>query len=194
MRSIASWAQAFLNQPMKSACAKNLQSVVSRNLDPTQGAVVSVCRIHGGDATNVIPDCVALAGTIRAFLPEVFDLLMRRIKELAVHTAQGFGCQAETTFTEVHPSVMNDAAATAFALGVADSVAGGGRVLRMDAPVLASEDFSFYGRVVPSCFSFIGMIPPERKDYPGLHSPQFDFTDAALDMGIKLMCNYALAS
>lgn len=184
-----------LTDPVVAAAAlvTALQTVVARNLDPTQGAVVSVCRIHGGDATNVIPDRVTLAGTIRAFVPEVFDLLTRRITELAVHTAAAMGCRAEAAFTAVHPSVMNDPATTQFALGVADSVAGAGRVVRMEAPVLASEDFSFYGRLVPSCFSFIGMIPPDRTDYPGLHSPHFDFADAALETGIKLMCTYALA-
>ena len=107
-----------LTDPVVAAAAlvMALQTVVSRNLDPTQGAVLSVCRIHGGDATNVVPDCVNLSGTIRAFLPEVFDLLTRRITELADHTAQGFGCRAETTFTPAHPSVMNDPDATAFAL------------------------------------------------------------------------------
>jgi amidohydrolase len=177
-----------------AALVSALQTVVSRNLDPMQGAVLSVCSIHGGEATNVVPDRVTLTGTVRAFLPEVFELVTRRITELADHTAKGYGCRADVTFTPAHPSVMNDSAATAFALGVADSVVGDGRVVRMDTPVLASEDFSFYGRVVPSCFSFIGVMPADRTDYPGLHSPQFDFSDAALETGIRLMCGYALAS
>jgi hippurate hydrolase len=184
-----------LTDPIVAAAAivSSLQTIVARNLDPTQGAVVSICRIHGGEATNVIPDRVSLSGTIRAFLPEVFVLLTRRISEIAEFTAKSFGCTSEVTFTPTHPSVINDTNATAFALGIADSVAGAERVLRMDAPVLASEDFSFYGRIVPSCFSLIGVMPLGCDHYPGLHSAQFDFSDAALETGIRLMCGYALA-
>ena len=68
------------------------------------------------------------------------------------------------------------------------------RVIRMDRAFLGSEDFAYYSRVVPSCFAFIGLIPPGLDHYPMLHTPQFDFTDAALDTGIRLMCGYALAA
>jgi len=181
--------------PIVAACAlvSGLQTIVARNLDPTQGAVLSVCRIQGGDAANVIPDHVNLAGTVRMFEPEVFEMLKRRIEELTQNVVAGFGCRAETTFTPAYPSVMNDPAATAFALSVAESIAGPNRVHRMATPVLASEDFAFYGREVPSCFSLIGVIPEGRESHPGLHSPQFDFTDAALETGIKMMCGYVLS-
>jgi amidohydrolase len=176
-----------------AALVTGLQTIVARSVDPTQRAVISVCRIHGGDATNVIPERVNLAGTIRAFEPEVFELLTRRITAVANHTAKGFGCRAETKFSPDYPAVINDPRATAFALNVADTVAGVDRVTRMEVPVLASEDFSFYGRLVPSCFSFIGVVAPGCAIHPGLHSPHFDFTDAALETGIKMMCGYALS-
>jgi hippurate hydrolase len=172
-----------------------LQTVVSRNLNPTeQPAVVSVCKIHGGHATNVIPDEVTLAGTIRTFHDDVFELLKQRITELARQTAQAFGCRAQVEFSPDYPAVQNDAKATAFAVEVAEAAAGKERLHHIEAPVLASEDFAFYGRAVPSCFSFIGVVPHGRADYPSLHTPLYDFTDAALATGIKLMCGYALSA
>jgi hippurate hydrolase len=168
------------------------QTLVSRNCDPTHTGVVSVCSIHGGDATNVIPETVRLIGTIRALEDEVFDLLRRRLTEVLDGVASSFGCRAEVKFMPSYPSVQNDTRATEFALSVADEVCGPERVMRLDRAFLASEDFAYYSRVVPSCFSFIGLIPPGRDTYPMLHTPQFDFTDAALETGIRLMCGYAL--
>jgi len=172
-----------------------LQTLVSRNLNPTeQPAVVSVCRLHGGQATNVIPDQVSLAGTIRAFHDDVFDLLKHRMMEIAEQIASGFGCRAKVEFSQNYPAVQNDPDATAFAVEVAGRSVGKNRLHHVELPVLASEDFAFYGRVVPSCFSFIGVVPPGRDSYPSLHTPQYDFSDGALATGIKLMCSYALAA
>ena len=171
-----------------------LQTLVSRNTDPTEPAVVSVCGIHGGEANNVIPDTVKMFGTIRSHYDAVFEKTQHRMMELVEATARGFGCHGEVAFTPSYPPVHNDPAATAFADTVALKAFGPEALHRLDRAYMASEDFAFYGRVVPSCFSFIGLIPPGRDSYPMLHTPQFDFTDAALATGIRLMCGYALAA
>ncbi len=171
-----------------------LQTLVSRNNDPTEPAVVSVCGIHGGEATNVIPDTVKMFGTIRSHYDSVFEKVQQRMAELADFTARGFGCRAEVTFSPSYPPVHNDPAATAFADSIAERVVGKEQFLRLDRAYMASEDFAFYGRVVPSCFSFLGLIAAGRESHPMLHTPQFDFTDAALEPGIRLMCGYALAA
>jgi len=177
-----------------AALVTAIQTLVSRNNDPMEPAVVSVCGIHGGEAANVIPDTVKLVGTMRTHFDTVSEKLQHRLSELADFTARGFGCRAEVNFTPSYPPVHNDAGATAFADSIAEKVVGAERLYRMDRAYMASEDFAFYGRVVPSCFSFFGLIPPGRDSYPMLHTPQFDFTDAALDTGIRLMCGYALAA
>src|SRR5262249_11811311 len=102
------------------------------------------------------------------------------------------GCRAEVSFVPAYPSVINDPQAADFAIALAQQIVGQERFLRLDTAYMASEDFAFYGKEVPSCFSFIGLRPADRDSYTALHSPQFDFTDAALETGIRLMCGYAL--
>ena len=170
------------------------QTLISRNNDPLQPAVLSICGIHGGDAPNVIPDTVKLVGTMRAHFESSFGLLQRRLTELAEQVARGFGCRAEVSYTTPFPPVTNEANATEFSLSVAEKVCGAAQVHRMDHAWMASEDFAYYGRAVPSCFGFIGLIPPGRDSHPMLHTPQFDFTDAAIETGVRMMCGYALSA
>ncbi|MFL5340923.1 MAG: M20 family metallopeptidase [Gemmataceae bacterium] len=177
-----------------SAMVTALQTVVSRNTDPIEPAVVSVCGIHGGEANNVIPDTVKLFGTIRSHYDSVFEKTQLRMLDLVQATARGYGCRAEVAFTPSYPPVHNDPAATELADLVAVKTVGPEAFMRLDRAYMASEDFAFYGRVVPSCFSFIGLIPTGLDSHPMLHTPQFDFTDAALETGIRLMCGYALAA
>ena len=177
-----------------AALVSALQTVVSRNNDPTDPAVVSVCGIHGGEASNVIPDSVKMFGTIRSHYDSVFEKTQQRLADLADFTARGFGCRAEVAFSPSYPPVHNDPAATAFAAEVAEKTLSKAQVAQLDRAYMASEDFAFYGRVVPSCFSFVGLIATGHDSHPMLHTPQFDFTDAALEPGIRLMCGYALAA
>lgn len=169
-----------------------LQTLISRNTDPLMPAVLSVCGIHGGDAANVIPDSVKLVGTLRAHHEDSFNILQQRLKEMVEFTARGFACRAEIKFTSPFPPVFNEDRATSFALSVADQVCGSSQIYNMDHAWMASEDFAYYGKSVPSCFGFFGVIPPGRDSYPMLHTPQFDFTDAAIETGVRLMCGFAL--
>jgi amidohydrolase len=169
-----------------------IQTIVSRNIDPVVPAVVSVGSIHGGDAANVIPDAVTISGTIRAHDDAVFQQAQQRLSELAENTAKGMGCRAEVRFVPAYPPVINEPKATHFAMEMAQQAVGEQRFLRLETAYMPSEDFAFYGKAVPSCFSLIGVCPPDRETYPPLHSPQFDFTDAAVGVGARLMCEYAL--
>lgn len=169
-----------------------LQTLVTRGTDPTQPALVSVGTFHGGTATNVIPDRVELTGTLRASTPEACDKLRTRLAELAVQVAAGFGCSADIEFSSTYPPVLNDHRATAFAFAIAERLCGDANVHRMESAWLGSEDFAFYSRIVPSTFGFYGLIPSGRDTHPMLHTPQFDFTDAALATGMRFMCEYAL--
>ena len=131
-----------------------IQTLVSRVCDPMQTGVVSICSIHGGEASNVIPDTVKLVGTVRAHDDAVFDLIHTHLKDMADGIARGFGCRGEIEYTPSYPSVQNDAAATDYALGVAEEVCGRERVMRIDKAVMASEDFSFYGIACRFAFAF----------------------------------------
>jgi amidohydrolase len=169
-----------------------IQSIVSRNIDPIIPAVISVGSIHGGDAANVIPDSVTISGTIRAHDDAVFQQVHQRLTDLARHTAEGMNCRSDITFTPAYPAVINHPQTADFAMDAARRSVGEQRFVRLETAFMPSEDFAFYGKAVPSCFSFIGVRPPERESYPPLHSPLYDFTDAALEIGVRLMCEYAL--
>jgi hippurate hydrolase len=152
-----------------------LQSVVSRNVDPREMAVITVGSIHGGQAANVIPDSVELKLTVRAFLPEVRETLRRRIPLLAESVAAGFGASVEIEFPLGFPSVLNHAAETAFARQVALDVFGEAGVVPGLAPRTASEDFAFLLQQRPGSFLFVG-----NGDSASLHSPRYVFDDAVI--------------
>jgi len=167
-----------------------LQSVVSRNVDPVDAAVVSVCSVHAGRTSNVIPASAELVGTIRTYEDATAALVHGRIRAVCEGVAGSLGCEADVRITEVYPVNVNDAAAVERARQAAGFLGDGGVV---ESPrTMGAEDFAFYGRQVPSCFVVLGLRPPGGT-WPNLHSPQFDFNDAALPFGIRLHCELALA-
>jgi amidohydrolase len=158
-----------------------LQTVVSRNVDPLRAAVVSVTKIHGGDAHNVIPETVTLGGGIRCFEPEVRDELKRRLSLVATNTAAALGARAAVEFGEAWPAVVNSVAETALAEQAAASVVGAEGVDAAASPVLGSEDFAYMLERRPGCYVFIG-----NGDAPGscmIHNPAYDFNDEILTVG-----------
>ncbi len=180
--------------PAAAQLATALQTIVSRNVDPIESAVVTLTQLHAGSggAVNVIPPAATLAGTIRTLKDDVAERITRRITELAESTAEAFGCTAEAVLKPGYPVTFNHQEPTETALAIARDVLGEANAITVPVPFMASEDFSFYSQQVPSCFGIIGVRPPGRKDYPGLHHPQYDFTDEALRVGVRLMCEYAL--
>ena len=152
-----------------------LQSVVARNVDPREMAVVTVGSIHGGQAANVIPDSVELKLTARAFLPEVRQALRQRIPALAESVAAGFGARVEVEFPLGFPSVLNHSAQTAFARRIALEQFGQAGVVPVLAPRTASEDFAFLLQQRPGSFLFVG-----NGDSASLHSPRYVFDDTII--------------
>jgi len=158
-----------------------LQSIVSRNVSPLRSAVLSVTRIHGGDAFNVIPERVTLGGTTRWFEPEVGDLLENRMRAVAASVAEGFGCVAALRYQRRYPATRNDAARAAVMREAA--ALAGLEVVDAD-PSMAAEDFAFMLEAKPGAYAWLGA--GREGDNPGLHSPRFDFNDAVLPDGIRL--------
>jgi hippurate hydrolase len=163
-----------------------LQSVVSRNVDPRDTAVVTVGSIHGGNAANVIPDEVELKLTVRAFRPEVRERLRQRIEALAASVAAAFGARAEIQFPRGFPSVINHAAETAFVRQVALDQFGPQQVVEGFQPRTASEDFAFLLQARPGSFVFVG-----NGDGPPLHSPRYVFNDAVIAPAASLWARLA---
>jgi amidohydrolase len=155
-----------------------LQSVVSRNVDPLHAAVISICLFQAGHANNVIPQHAKLRGTARSLSPKVQDLLQKRVREVVEGTARAYGAKAELTYTTGYPVLVNEERKTAFAASVAREVAGKDKVNTECAPLMGAEDFAFMLQERPGAFIYIG-----NGNSAQLHNPAYDFNDEAIPAG-----------
>ncbi len=155
-----------------------LQSIVSRNVDPLESGVVSICMFQAGHTDNVIPQHARLRGTARALTPDVRKILQARICDVIEGTARLYGATAKITYTHGYPVTVNHERQTEFAAGIAREIAGSDRVDPDVAPVMGAEDFSFMLLERPGAFIFIG-----NGDSAGLHHPAYDFNDEIIPAG-----------
>jgi hippurate hydrolase len=155
-----------------------LQSIVSRNVDPLASAVVSICMFQAGHTDNVIPQHAQLRGTARALTPQVRKLLEKRVAEVVEGTARLYGATAKVTYTHGYPVLVNHDRETDFAGAVAREIAGTDNVDTDFAPVMGAEDFSFMLNERPGAFIFVG-----NGDSAGLHHPAYDFNDETIPVG-----------
>ena len=158
-----------------------LQSIVSRNVDPLDSAVVSVCALDAGEAFNVLPQQVTMRGTMRALSKGVRTTMMERIDAIVTHTAAAFGATAGVAYGGGYPVTENHPAETDFIANVAAGIVGEDQVERDVAPMMAAEDFSYMLAHRPGAYIFMG-----NGDSAGLHHPHYDFNDAAAPYGASL--------
>ena len=168
-----------------------LQSIVSRQLDITQApAVITVGAIKGGIRFNIIPDSVEMVGTVRSFDVDMRSEIVRRMETTASHIAEASGAKAQVKFRpEVSiPPVINDAGLTQRAVPIFEQLVGKQNVRPLGLQTVA-EDFSFFGRQVPSLFFWVGATPPDKDPatVPFNHSPLFYLDEAALVTGVRAM-------
>jgi len=169
--------------PVMVAChlATALQSIVSRNISAQDTAVLSVTRIHSGDAYNVIPQHAVLAGTVRTMKSEVMATVEQNMKRLAASIAAGFGAEAVVDFRLLFaPVVNNDQEAVAYA-DAAAAVGGEANVRRDAPPAMASEDFGFMMEQVPGAHVLLG-----NGGSAAVHNHLYDFNDDAIPYGVAL--------
>ncbi len=171
-------------------CITALQTIVSRSVDPTEAAVVSVGSVRGGSAANVIPAEVELNGTLRSFSEEVRETLRRRVGEVLEGGAQVYGCRVELELMPGFPAVVNDVGATERARQIAAEVVGKDRVVE-HPPTAASEDFAYFLRAVPGTFIFVGAGNDARGITAPHHAPEFDIDETALQHGTELLVRLA---
>jgi amidohydrolase len=155
-----------------------LQSIVARNVDPLEAAVVSVCMFQSGFTDNVIPQHATLKGTARAFTKEVGELLRRRINDIVEGTARLYGATAKVTYKNGYPVLVNHERETEFAASVAREIVGNDKVDMNVPPRMAAEDFSFMLNERPGAFIWVG-----NGDSAALHHPAYDFNDDAIPLG-----------
>jgi len=158
-----------------------LQTVVARNVDPSQPAVVTVGSMHAGTVNNVIPASAKLELSVRSFSPEVRALLKRRITELAEGQAASYGGTAKVDYIEGYPVVINSDAQTDFAIEVARELVGDDNVVAHADILMGSEDFSFMLQKRPGTFLRLGNGVGE--DGCMVHNPHYDFNDRNLPIG-----------
>ena len=156
----------------------NIQSIVSRNVDPMKSAVVSICMFEAGNTDNVLPQTVSLRGTARSFAPEVRDVLEARLKQVVEGTAAAYGATAKLVYRRGYPVLRNHAQQTKFAAAVAQDVAGRDRVDTELPPMMGAEDFSFMLNARPGAFIWLG-----NGASAGLHHPKYNFNDEAIPYG-----------
>ncbi|MEF2964567.1 M20 family metallopeptidase [Paenibacillus sp. M1] len=161
-----------------SALVLQLQSVVSRSVDPLNPAVLTIGSIQGGTAQNVIADRCRLAGTVRCFDEETRELIRARIHELAAGTADAYGAQAEIDYTAGYPCLVNDAAEFERFYRTAASEAG--LIRELSAKIMPAEDFAYYLRKVPGCFMLVGAGNPGKGIVHPHHHPKFDIDENAM--------------
>lgn len=178
------------------------QTIVSRNVDAQEGAVLSACSVNAGDSWNVMPDTAVIKGNIRTLSSATRDLIEQRFHQLTTQIAAAFDVEVQIDYRRCYPSCINDETQTAFACDVADTIFGADHVLRKTPFYMGSEDFAVMSRERPGCYMLLGTAPwPEggdpnkgknihdtpadfyNEDVPQLHQADYDFNDEAIPLG-----------
>ena len=170
--------------PVLTAChiTTALQSIVARNVPPADTAVLSITKIVGGDAYNVIPQSAVISGTARTFKSETMELIRTNLTRIAKGVAEGFGATAETDFRVIFAPLINDVAQTDALADAAAALVGEENVDRAKPPGMGSEDFSFMMEKVPGAYIQLG-----NGDSAQLHNPAYNFNDEATPYGSALL-------
>jgi amidohydrolase len=169
--------------------AQSWQTIISRNRNPVDAAILSITQIHSGSATNIIPDEARMVGTVRTFDLGVLDMIEKRMGDIAAHTAAAFDATVDFNFQRGYPPLVNHPKETEFAIKVMRSVVGDENVDPNTEPTMGAEDFAFMLQEKPGCYVFIGNGEgSHRTEGHGLgpcnlHNPSYDFNDALLPVG-----------
>jgi amidohydrolase len=166
----------------------NIQSIVSRNVDPLKPVVVSFGTVKGGTIYNIIPSEVSLTGTVRTFDSSIQSLAKERLKKIIQETCQAFGATAEFQYEKGYPPLVNHEDMVDFVIQVAGKTLGEDRIQPIE-PVMGGEDFAYFLQKVPGAFLFFGM--GDGMEFPH-HHPAFDLDEKALPQATLLMTSLAL--
>ena len=170
-----------------------LQTLVSRELNPLEPGVISITMANAGSAFNVIPSTMELQGTIRSLTIEGVSNLQKRVKEVAQSIALANRCEAEVSFPgNDYPPTINDAGCWQLGKSAAKEILGEENLIEMPDPIMGGEDFAYYTEEVPGCFSFLGVGNPDIDAIYDVHHPMFKVDETALSLGTAIHVNTAL--
>jgi len=169
--------------------AQSLQTILTRNLDPLDPAVLSITQIHAGSADNVIPSTAEMRGTVRTFSEDALDIIRKRMAEITHLTCQAFNCEADFSFDHKYPPTINHVRETAFSAQVLRDIVGAENVNQAMRPSMGGEDFALMLKQKPGCYVWIGNGEGDHRT-PGhgagpcvLHNASYDFNDELIPLG-----------
>jgi len=168
-----------------------LQTVVSREIDPLESAVVSVGRIEAGNAPNVIPDKAIITGNVRTTSRATRDGAEAAIRRIVAGVSSALRCETEVKYTRIYPVTVNDPGLTEVMLSAAGRISGAGNLVEMPI-VMGLEDFSNYGERIPATFVLLGMGDAAKGSDRQHHSPSFAVNDEVLGQGASILAAFAL--
>ncbi len=172
---------------MASQAVLALQTIHSRNIDPLKPSVITVGMIHGGERSNIIPEKVALEGTVRTYDSEVRDTIERRMDEVLKGITAAGGGTYEFNYYRGVPATINDPRLSRLMIPTLETVLGKPNALEIP-PVMGAEDFSYYAQEVPGFFFFLGVLKEGTESGPA-HSPTMRADDSAVAVGMRAMSN-----
>ncbi|WP_084958637.1 M20 metallopeptidase family protein [Thermoactinospora rubra] len=181
--------------PIPAACEMvgAIQTLVTREFDPFDPLVVSVCNFHSGTKDNIIPDDAFFQATVRTFSKDTRTRVKRRLVELVTTLGAAHGLEVEADFGIGYPVTVNHDDEAGFAGRLATELFGESRYFVTPQPIMGAEDFSYVLEEVPGAFVFLGACPPDRDPAgaPYNHSPEAEFDDAVLPDGAALYASLA---
>jgi amidohydrolase len=168
-----------------------LQSIVARNVDPSQTAVVTVGVLKSGAAWNIISASAELSGTVRSFDETVHQLLVRRIREVAQGICATFGATCAVHFPDYVPATINSQAGAQLMQQVATEIVGGEQVAQIP-PMMVGEDMAEFLNRAPGCYVLVGASDPMQPLHSPHHNPTFNFDERTLPTGVALLAGVAI--
>ena len=169
-----------------------LQTIVSRAIDPSDVVVLTLSKINGGVRYNVLPSEVSIEGTVRCSSVEACEILPDKIEEFVKDVCKIHGCDYEYKFNHGYPVTMNDPKLTKLVKKSIINSMGEDSLIEMDNPDTGGEDFSFFAKEVPSCFMFLGCKSEKNEDTCILHNSKFNCDEDCIKIGIKTMVNIVI--
>ena len=164
----------------------SLQQIISRNNNPTSPSVLSICSIHGGNTTNVIPSEVHLKGTFRAMNEPWRYKAHELITKLTIGLVTSMGAEADIKIDVGYPTVDNDETLTTNAKNLAGNYLGEENVSETELR-MGAEDFGYYTQKIPGCFFRLGVRNETEGIVHNVHTPKFNIDEAAIETGMGIM-------
>lgn len=177
---------------MAAELITRFQSVISRNVDPTEPAVLTVGKVEAGSTYNVIPEKAYLIGTVRSFNRKTAMLIRDRMEQITKSVSEGAGGSYKFAFNEGYPAVINDETLTSIVQRTAGMLLGEDAVIELDKPIMAGEDFAFYQEHFPGAFFFLGSGSDEAGSTWSWHHPKYNIDEKSFLTGAPLMAALAM--